>query len=418
MAYSHSQIQLYKKCPMQYRFNKIDKLWTYETNIHFLLGGVTHEILEYIYNFRRNLKTPQKEDILIFADKCWQDASEQFVQEKLKSWDETNYEQILIDAKSRIDIYIQRYWDTYYPFDQSITDSVEKNISCDIAKDIKFTGIIDRMDISGMVWLDGTPQNTMTIVDYKTNKSLPTNDNDSIYDQLNIYALSIQQKYAGKFSKIIWKVIYLHLQTEYTREITPQIVEDTKSKYLTNINNIEHDRFSYQMWDKDAFACNVSYHCDSCPFQRICPARKHKYDWDIEINDDKIWETTIKSMIDKVWELSTNKKDAEELRQSYTDSLKVFVKNSDYQKYIYGNIYKLSIRPTVSYKVLDQEKLFAKLAEDNLLDIVTKIEIDKKSLEAAIKLWNIDLLQYQNLLQKENGLSIWRPKKIDNYDEE
>ena len=55
------------------------------------------------------------------------------------------------DAKARIDIYREWYWDTYYPFDQAITDSVEKNISSEIVKDIKFTGIVDRMDIRGIV---------------------------------------------------------------------------------------------------------------------------------------------------------------------------------------------------------------------------------------------------------------------------
>ena len=416
MAYSHSQIQLYKKCPMQYRFNKIDKLGTYETNVHFLLWTVTHEVLQYIYNYRRNLKTPAKSDVLNFANDTRAEASQKFVEEK--SWDETDYGQILQDAKARIDIYIEWYWDTYYPFDQAITDSVEKNISSEIVKDIKFTGIVDRMDIRGIVWLDGASENIITIVDYKTNKSLPINDDDSIYDQLNIYALSIQQKYAGKFAKIMWKVIYLHLQMEYEWEITPQIIEDTRSKYSANINNIEHDRFAYQMWDKEAFKCNVGRHCEDCPFQRICPAWKHKFEWDLEINDEKIWETTVRNMIDKVGELSWEKKDSEELRQIYIDSLKAFVKNSNYTNYIYGHKYKLAIRPSVSYKVLDQKGLFEKLAKDGLLDSITKIEIDKKSLESAIKDSKINLNDYSDLIKKENSISIWRAKEIQDYSQD
>ena len=416
MAYSHSQIQLYKKCPMQYRFNKIDKLGTYETNVHFLLWTVTHEVLQYIYNYRRNLKTPAKSDVLNFANDTRAEASQKFVEEK--SWDETDYGQILQDSKARIDIYIEWYWDTYYPFDQAITDSVEKNISSEIVKDIKFTGIVDRMDIRGIVWLDGASENIITIVDYKTNKSLPTNDDDSIYDQLNIYALSIQQKYAGKFAKIMWKVIYLHLQMEYEWEITPQIIEDTRSKYASDINNIEQNRFAYQMWDKNAFACKVWTHCENCPFQRICPARKHKFDGDLEVTNDKIWTTTIKHMIDKVWELSLAKKDNEDLRQEYIEALRLFVESNDYQKYIYGNEFKLEARSTESYKIKDPDWLMERLKSEGKLDEVTKLDIDKKLLANAIKNGSIKLNDYQGLISKEEGISIWWAKKIWDYTEE
>jgi CRISPR/Cas system-associated exonuclease Cas4 (RecB family) len=403
---------------MQYRFNKIDKLGTYETSVYFLLGTVTHAVLEYIYSCRRNLRTPTSQEVKQYANDKWEEDKQKFLADRISKWDTEDYTDILINSKDRIDIYIDWYWDTYYPFDQAITDSVEKNISLEISNGIKFTGIIDRMDISGMVWPDDIPQNTVTIIDYKTNKSLPTNSDDSIYDQLNIYALSIKQKYGNKFSKIIGKVIYIHLQMEYTREITDQIIEDTRSKYAIDINNIEQNRFAYQMWDKNAFACKVWVHCENCPFQRICPARKHKFDGDLEVTNDKIWTTTIKHMIDKVWELSTAKKDNEDLRQEYIEALRLFVASNDYQKYIYGNEFKLEARSTESYKIKDQDWLMERLKSEGKLDEVTKLDIDKKLLANAIKNGSIKLTDYQDLISKEEGISIWWAKKIGDYTEE
>lgn len=221
-----------------------------DDNKSFLLWTVVHAVLEYIY-----AKSPTKEQIFSYHD---------FYREKELS--DLNSSQIIFDIKeinelkTRSNIYINRYYDNYFPFDEKVA-FVEKNIYFDIGKNVKFRIIIDRMDLQD--W-------NAIIVDYKTNRS----KSNSVYDQVSIYALWIQEKY--NYKNIYAKIIYLDLKTTDQWQITDDIITETKNKYLDLIQQIEHSRFAYQMWDLQAFVPCAGSQCKTCPFVKICPVWKDK----------------------------------------------------------------------------------------------------------------------------------------------
>jgi len=82
----------------------------------------------------------------------------------------------------------------------------------------------------------------MTIVDYKTSKQLPTDQNDVPKDQITLYALAIKHDYSSKLDRIYAKVIYLHLQQEYIWEITEEDLAMTRHKYQTIIDSIQQKK--------------------------------------------------------------------------------------------------------------------------------------------------------------------------------
>jgi len=99
------------------------------------------------------------------------------------------------------------YYEKNTPFNQTkiigtetklyfqLTDEPEK-------KDQTFYGIIDRLDQDGA--------ETFVINDYKTNKNLPPENDHKYQEQLNLYALGVQQKYGKYFKKMKARLHFLH----------------------------------------------------------------------------------------------------------------------------------------------------------------------------------------------------------------
>lgn len=239
-VYSHSQLQTFQTCPLKYRFEKIDAIPVPKVAaIPLSLGTAVHSALETLYAYRRNLVVSSKEQVLQWFDEAWQQEvdreNEKTAAEQLDyAFSKEDVEQAIVRGRQ----YIQWYYDTYYPFDQAVTDSVEKNIVVELAPGVKLKGKIDRFDVKG---------ETAIVVDYKTSRSIPKDQNDTIKDQLALYGAAITQEYSDKFREVIGKVVYVHMEREYEFVITQDVVEALKAKYVALIGDIEKRRFAYNM---------------------------------------------------------------------------------------------------------------------------------------------------------------------------
>lgn len=410
MAYSHSQLQLYQTCPLRYRYEKVDKYKVSADedieNLYFVLGTSVHGGLEELYKFTRNKKIPTYEYVL----KQYNEIRESEINRINEKFDRKYFdEQDLDDFHHRWITYIQRYYDHYYPFDQAITDSTEKNMWIEIKPNIKFNGKIDRFDIDG---------DTAIIVDYKTNRSIPPNQYDTIKDQIGIYWLAIQQDYGDKFKKIIGKVIYLHLEKEYTRELTPEIINSIKTKYLDIIDQIEKNKIEYSMWHENAFQPNPGRQCEDCPFQRLCPIYKHKYDQSETVTIDELWPITIRNLIDKIYDIWQSSKDLEAKKSYYLEILREYAINKWYTHRLWWNTAKLRLEQKDEYTPIPTNKsvLIEELKQLWLRDEIKREDIDKIKLNNLIKDDKISPEDMKDLLRYEDKLSIWWPSKITDKD--
>lgn len=410
MAYSHSQLQLYQTCPLKYRYEKVDKYKVSADedieNLYFVLGTSVHSWLEELYKFTKNKAIPTYEYVLSKYNEMWTSEIDR-IDDKFgrKYFDQND----LDNFYHRWVTYIERYYDKYHPFDQSITDSTEKTMWIEIKPNIKFMWKIDRFDID---W------DTAIIVDYKTNRSLPPNQYDTIKDQIGIYWLAIQQDYGDKFKKIIGKVIYLHLEKEYTRELTTDIINDIKSRYLHIIDQIEKKKIEYSMWDQNAFQPNPWRHCEECPFQRICPIYKHKYDQSETVTIDELWPITIRNLIDKILELWNQSKDLEAKKSYYLEILREYAISKWYTHRLWGNTAKLKLSQKDEYLPVSEHKseLISVLKELGLWDEVKKEDIDRNKIDGLVKSNKIDKDKYKDLIRYEDKLTIGWPSKITDKD--
>ncbi len=410
MAYSHSQLQLYQTCPLKYRYEKVDKykVSTDEDieNLYFVLGTSVHSWLEELYKFTRNKAIPTYGYVLGKYNEMRNSEisriNEKFGRIYFDPQDLDNFHHRWVT-------YIQWYYDKYNPFNQSITDSTEKTVWIEIKPNIKFMWKIDRLDVD---W------DTAIIVDYKTNRSLPPNQYDSIKDQIGIYWLAIEQDYGDKFKKIIGKVIYLHLEKEYSRELTPEIINDIRTEYIEIIDQVEKSKIEYSMWDENAFQPNPWRHCEDCPFQRICPIYKHKYDQSETVTIDDLWPITIRNLIDKVLELWQESKDIEAKKSYYLEILREYAINKWYTHRLWWNIAKLRLDKKDEYVPIsaNKPKLIEILKELWVWDELKKEDIDKSMLDKLIKDHKLDMENMKDLIRHEDKLFIWRPSKITDKD--
>lgn len=354
--FSHSQLQIYKQCPLRYRFQYVDKMPVqFDKTVYTLLGTAVHSALEYLYKQIGWYVTPSLEDIV----KVMKDARNAEKETLIQPATPDEEEQFL----TRGEWYLRWYYATYAPFTQARPWWFEQRIAYKIDDDTNLSGIIDRLD---------SKDDTIYITDYKTNQRLYPDDQDIHEEQLVLYGLAIQQTYGKKFTNIVGRVIYLHLEKEVEREITKERMQTIKEEIMLTIAEIRRKAADYNGWlgNTDAFAYVTGDHCKYCAFEIVCPAWKHKYAQD-EVVPTELGERTLKHMIDEYGALQAKIRELEKEEKSLASILLTFAQSREESRF-FGNEYMLSTRKYERAVVEDQLGFLQMLMADNLIEQYAK----------------------------------------------
>lgn len=136
MVYSHSQVQLYKQCELRYAYKYIDRIPVpAEASLHLALGTSVHGALEFLYKEVQRLKVPSKESILEEYHSIRNEQITKIQEENKRS--QLDQQQVADFAHMGVE-YINWYYSTYHPFDQSIVMSTEEKVFPKLDDDIKF----------------------------------------------------------------------------------------------------------------------------------------------------------------------------------------------------------------------------------------------------------------------------------------
>ncbi len=368
---SHSALQTYKQCQLKYRFQYVDKMpVAFDQTVHTLLGNAVHHALEYLYKQVSGYMTPDIDAVQKEMKDYWMKEKSALVEPATAEIEE----QFLV----RWQAYIDRYYKTYAPFNQARPRWFEQRIAYKLDDDTTLSWVIDRLDSQG---------DTLYINDYKTNQKINPDDHDGHEEQLALYGLAAQQTYGNKFSRIVGRLIYLHLEKEYEIELTHARMAALKAQITDVIGEIKLKVAQYNGWlgDKDAFSFTTGDNCKYCPFEVVCPAWKHKYQ-DDEMMATELGNTSIKRMIDEYGELQKKIKALEDHKKSLGVILQEYASTHEETRF-FGNEFVLSTRKYEKAVYTDPLQLLRRMKELELLSQYAKP--NDSTLLKDLKAWTL-----------------------------
>jgi putative RecB family exonuclease len=260
--YSYSKLNLFERCPQQYKFNYIEKA-TVERHvtIELFTGDVLHRVLEKLYEARMLGKVLSKEETLALYDAEWEGAP----MSSLKvSGDIMKADDFVKHGRSAL----ENYYDTYQPFDSGKTIAVEQKVdfTIDEARGLKMTGKIDR--------LARREDGTVEIIDYKYTRGIPKRQELERNPQLGLYQTALYQLAAKEnwpdFGDVHIRMIYLRQGEEFSAKLTPDVLDEIREQTLQRILAIRRAKR-----DND-FQPSPGAICAWCQYVEICPAKRHE----------------------------------------------------------------------------------------------------------------------------------------------
>jgi RecB family exonuclease len=257
MRTSYSAIETYRQCPQKFKFAVIDKIKA-PKSVELVFGTTVHDALEFM--FSRNPLYPTLDEVLMRFSEVWR-ASAPKVFPELTLEHQATYEE---SGKSLI----KQFFKKNPPWQYTVLD-LESRFEILIpdpeqGKTHVLAGIIDRIDKIG--------EGEYEIIDYKTNRKLPTQDAVNANLQLSLYHMAVLRKWPELTAENIRLSLYFLKHNEKLSSTrTAEDLVATSGAILDVIRSIEVATLSGD------FPPQVSPLCASCPYKKICPAWRHMY---------------------------------------------------------------------------------------------------------------------------------------------
>ena len=315
MRLSYSALGTYKQCPLRYKFKEIDRLKEPKSKEQ-VFGTVLHATMKFIHT--PAILSPPMEQAMDYFAKNWN--SEVFENEAEER-----------AAFSQGIAIVQKYYEQNSIAQANIVD-LESMFTITIgAKDDPHTvsGIINRID---------KPRGGYEIIDYKTEKKMPSQESIDNDLQLSIYLLAFLRRYPKErdnLQNITVSLYFLKHGVKLSSTRTEEQLKTIEQTFLDVIHNITAEKFEPI----------VSPLCSWCGFQKICPMWRHKFKEERKIDTEEI-TTAIKKFVALKSDVTANKQKLAKLQEiitHYMDQEKVervfsddgIIVRTDRKTYIY-----------------------------------------------------------------------------------
>lgn len=388
-TFSHSRLSSYEICPLRYKFTYIDRVKIeVEDTIETFLGSRTHEALEKLYRNLQFERLLSIEEVLAFFNREWE-----------KNWDEAiiivNKEYTAENYRKMGERYLKDYYKRHKPFAKGKILELEttNTLSLDKGKKYGFYIRIDRlMDMGNGVY---------EVHDYKTNMSLPKQEDLDKDRQLAMYSLWVREQFQDfKKVRLVWHFLAFDKEMESFR--TKKQLEDLRKNVLEEIREIEATA---------EFPANVTRLCNWCLYRGMCPEWKHEVELEDKPENEYLRDSGVKLVDEYVKtksELDTHKKDAEEKLEKLKDALVTFC-NKEGISVVFGSANKISVKPYESVKfppknTEERESLVKVLEKIGKLSDVSDLDIYALSGVLKNKEWEKhDLDRLHKFVTKETN---------------
>jgi putative RecB family exonuclease len=253
-SFSHSRIGTFETCRLQYRYRYIDRVKVeVEDTVEAFLGSMVHETLEALYSHVRFSKIMTLEELLEDFDIRWRQRWKDSIRIVREDYSADNYRRMG-------EGYLRKYYARYYPFDDGRIIGLETQnyLSLDDEGKHKFHIRIDRLMDMG--------EGLYEVHDYKTNMSLPSQEDLDGDRQLAMYSLWVRRQFKDfKRVRLVWHFLAFDKEMESFR--TADELENLRRQVLAKIQEIEKE---------ESYPPRESALCGWCLYRDICPLWKHE----------------------------------------------------------------------------------------------------------------------------------------------
>lgn len=339
-AFSHSRIGSYESCPLQYKYQYIDRVEIEKINtVEAFLGSRVHEALEKLYQDLRFEKPMSLDELLADFNRRWD-----------VNWDDTvlivRQEYTAENYRKMGERYLRGYYERYKPFRDGRIIGLETQdfLSLDEAGKYTFHIRIDRlMDMGGGVY---------EVHDYKTGMELSSQESLDKDRQLAMYALWVRRRFKGfKKVRLVWHFLAHDKEMESFR--TAVELEELRKKVLESIRDIEATQ---------DFPPRASALCRWCLYRHLCPLWKHGVALEQKPENEFLDDPGVRLADEYVKtkeELDKHRKEAESKLNKLREALILFCQREGVEV-VFGSDSKVTVKP------YDQWKFPAKNASERM----------------------------------------------------
>ena len=253
MRTSYSSIETYNQCPQKYKFQEIDRIRVSRSK-EAIFGTLVHDSLKFM--FQKDPLFPTPDEVINYFRGKWpgtdvfssDSESSIFLQEGIKM--------------------LKNFYQKNSPWNFSVID-LESHFEAPIeAKNGAvhiLAGKIDRIDKVS----DGEYE----IIDYKTGKRMPSQDNLNNDLQLSLYSFALQKRWPHlKPDGIKLSLYFLKHGEKLSAVSSKETTEKAQNHVLKTISDIEE-----KLRKNDTFEPTPGPLCDWCGYKPMCPAWRHLY---------------------------------------------------------------------------------------------------------------------------------------------
>ena len=365
---SYTQISLYQSCPLQYKLQYIDGLKP-KDKWYFSFGSTLHLCAQYFFKVRVP-PPPSLEELLQFYEQNWISEGYESAEEEAKY--KTYGREIL-----------SKFWGIHSA-DFRMPVAVERIFYIDI-EGIKLRGYLDRVD--------KLESGGLSIVDYKSNQGLFTQDDLESNLQLTLYQLAAEQTWHLPVEKLT--LYHLRSNTPCSCAARDEArLEEARHLVLAVAENIAEKRFPAV--ENQYCPCDFAEHC---PYyrQKIVPPEETDILRGMAVDEavehyvslqGQIKE--LESQFEEIKQMITNFCQAEGLNRVYGREHAITYRLVDKTGFSEGEVRALLEPEGLWHRVLslDQSRLKQLITDEAVAkDVRHKLEALRQVISSSPRLW-------------------------------